>query len=95
MILKDRTWLRARRGGILAMRARLGDVVDRGQEIARISKPFGTRVSRLKAPFTGVVVGLSTVPMVYPGSAVCHLLRLTSRQARTRKLLETHRMAAE
>lgn len=95
MVLKDRTWLRARRGGILAMLVRLGSVVERDQEIARIAKPYGIHASLMRAPFTGVVVGLSTLPMVYPGSAVCHLLRLTGRQARYRKLLETYRVAAE
>lgn len=95
MVLKDRHWVRARRGGILILRVRQGDVVDRDDVIAETYKPYGHEVSVLRAPYTGVVVGLSTRPMVYPGSAVCHLLKLTGRQAHYRKLLETYRVAAE
>ena len=95
MVLKDRRWVRARRGGILILRVRLGDVVDGDAVIAETYKPYGREVSVLRAPYTGVVVGHTTRPMVYPGSAVCHLLKLTARQVRYRKLLEAYRVAAE
>lgn len=95
MVLKDHKWIRARRGGILIMKVRPGDVVERDQEIAHTTKPYGTEVSVLRSPFTGVVVGATTRPLVYPGTAVCHLLRLVGRQAKYRKLLETYRIAAE
>jgi predicted deacylase len=95
MVLKDRTWLRARRGGILILTVRLGQVVEEGQEIARTVKPYGHEVHVMRAPFSGLVAGLATRPLTYPGSAVCHLLKLTSRQARYRKLLENYRVAAE
>lgn len=95
MVLKDRHWVRARRGGILILRVRLGNVVDRDDVIAEIYKPYGTEVSVMRAPYTGVVIGLTTRPMVYPGSAVCHVLKLVGRQAHYRRLLETYRVAAE
>ena len=45
-------------------------------------------MSRVKAPYTGLVVGCTTLPMVIPGSAICHLVALESRTRVLQKVLE-------
>lgn len=88
LILKDHKWIRARRGGILILQVRPGVVVRKGEQIAYNTKPYGTEVSTVEAPYTGICVAVSTVPMVYPGTAICHILRLHKRQARMTRLFE-------
>jgi predicted deacylase len=82
VVARDRRWLRATRGGVLVVRARPGEVVEKGEELAYHTKPFGTQVQVLRAPFRGLVVGVTTTPVAYPGSPVAHLVRLEEGQAR-------------
>ncbi|MBI4566592.1 MAG: succinylglutamate desuccinylase/aspartoacylase family protein [Planctomycetes bacterium] len=76
IVVEDHKWIRAARGGILMMKVEPGRIVRKGEEIATNTKPFGTEMRRLKAPYTGLVVGVTTRPIVLPGSAACHLVRL-------------------
>ena len=69
-------WVRARDGGILDLRVELGQPLRRGTLISISTNPFGRERSQLKAPFGGLVLGLTQHPLVHPGDAVCHLARL-------------------
>ncbi|HEX2222765.1 MAG TPA: succinylglutamate desuccinylase/aspartoacylase family protein, partial [Thermoanaerobaculia bacterium] len=73
-------WVRARAGGILDLRVELGQPVRRGQTLSVNTNPFGRERRQLKAPHGGVVLGLTQLPLVHPGDAVCHLARLGSRE---------------
>jgi uncharacterized protein len=88
VIVEDHRWIRAKRGGILNLRIRPGDIIAKNGLIAVNTKPFGTEVGRIRAPYAGLVVGCTTVPMVIPGSAVCHMVPLGGRAAVLRPLLE-------
>ena len=85
--VEDHRWIRAGRGGILNLEVKPGDIIEKGGTIALNTRPFGTGVRRIRAPYSGLVVGVTTVPMVIPGSAVCHLVSLGSRGAAIRGLL--------
>jgi predicted deacylase len=74
--IRDTRWLRARAGGILDLRVALGQPVRRGQEISVNTNPFGRERSVLRAPSAGLVLGLTQLPLVHPGDAVCHLALL-------------------
>jgi predicted deacylase len=70
----DRThWIRSRKGGILDLRVDLGQPLRRGQEISIHTNPFGRERSQLKAPRGGIVLGLTRLPLVHPGDAICHV----------------------
>ncbi len=87
VVVRDHRWIRAKKGGILNLRVKPGDIIETGDTIAVNTKPFGTEVNRLRAPRAGLVVGCTTVPMVYPGAAVCHVVSLDRRQrARWKRL---------
>lgn len=88
MVVSDHQWIRAKKGGIMILNVKPGDIVEKGGVIAINTKPFGTEVHRLLAPYTGLVVGCTTVPMVIPGSAVCHLVALNSRYRVLQKMLQ-------
>jgi len=70
----DRThWIRSRKGGILDLRVELGQPLRRGQTISIHTNPFGRERSQLKAPHSGIVLGLTQLPLVHPGDAICHV----------------------
>ena len=77
VILKTTEWVRAEKGGILDLIATPGELVYKHEELAVIENPFGREVSTVLAPFTGLVLGTTTRPMVNPGDAICHLAKLT------------------
>lgn len=79
-------WVRASRGGILEMRVRPGDLVYEGDVVALNTNPFGAARATIVAPFTGMVVGVTTLPFAHPGDPVCHMVQLE----RTLPTVEKH-----
>jgi predicted deacylase len=79
LTVKKTSWLRAQAGGMIDLQVGLGEPVTRGQTISINTNPFGRERSQLVAPWAGVVLGLSRLPLVHPGDAVCHLARLPRR----------------
>jgi predicted deacylase len=69
-------WIRSRKGGILELKVDLGAPLRRGQAISTNSNPFGRERSQLKAPYAGIVLGLTQLPLVHPGDAICHVARV-------------------
>jgi hypothetical protein len=91
IIVKGRRWIRAVKGGILNLEVKPGDIIRRGETVAVNTRPFGTAVRRIRAPYAGLVVGCATVPMVFPGAAVCRLAPLGRRADALAKLLRRRR----
>ena len=67
------TWVRAAQGGFLRFHVGPGDLVEVGQPIATNADLLGHPVEVLTAPDGGVVLGMSTLPVVLPGEPVCHV----------------------
>lgn len=84
VLLKKSQWARTEHGGILDLRTRPGDLVRKNQVLARVLDPFGTEVSTVKSPLTGVVLGMGTKPLAHAGDAVAHVgrIRTTLQDAR-------------
>jgi predicted deacylase len=72
----ERTWLRADSGGIVDMYHEKGDLVHEDEIICQITSPFNTEVETIRAPFTGLLVGVLENPVVYPGNPLCHFVEL-------------------
>jgi hypothetical protein len=68
-------WVRAQLGGILRFHVAPGQPVEKGEAIASNFTIMGKRQSMLYAPFSGVIVGMTTMPTVKPGEPVCHIAR--------------------
>jgi predicted deacylase len=86
VIVKKTEWVRAEKGGILDLVAHAGELLYAGEPLAIIENPFGREVSTLPAPFTGLVLGTTTRPMVNPGDAIAHIAKLD----RTLPTVEKH-----
>jgi uncharacterized protein len=66
-------WVRASRSGLARLAVKLGDPVTQGQTVGVIQDAFGEEPARLKAPITGMVVGLCRRPLVNRGDALLNL----------------------
>ncbi len=66
-------WVRARRSGILQFSVDLGDRVSKGEAIAAITDSFGRRLSVVRAPISGLVIGRTHYPLVNRGDALAHV----------------------
>jgi len=76
VVVKTSEWIRAPRGGIADILVRPGELIYEGEEIASITNPFGREVSMVRSPLNGLIIGTTTVPMVNPGDAICHVAKL-------------------
>lgn len=72
-IARSSSWVRASQSGISLLKAKLGDVVKKGQILAEISNPFGDNKVLVRAPQQGLIIGCSILPLVNKGDALFHL----------------------
>lgn len=83
------SWVRAEGGGTLSFAARPGDLVEKDQVIATIHNTFGTEKSQLVAPISGIVIGVTTMPVTRPGDAIYHIAALNrGLYAQTKKKID-------
>jgi predicted deacylase len=87
VIVKTGEWVRADRGGIFNLTAEPGDLVYANDELGVISNPFGRELKSVRAPFTGLVVGVTVNPLVNPGSPICHIVKLDKTLPRVERAL--------
>ncbi len=73
LIARATRWLRAPASGIVRMRTRLGNRVHKGEALATVGDPFGDVENHLAAPFSGIVIGRTNLPLVHEGDAMIHL----------------------
>lgn len=75
------TWIRARRSGIAAIPVELGQDVAKGQHLAVIHDSLGKQLSRVGAPFDGMVIGMTQHPLVHQGDALVHVAATHPKEA--------------
>ncbi|TWU60822.1 Succinylglutamate desuccinylase / Aspartoacylase family protein [Rubripirellula tenax] len=78
VMIRETKWLRAERGGFMSMHCAPGDSVEKGQAIATNSSLLAEDQNRLEAPFSGIIIGMTTLPAVQPGEPVVHVGRLAN-----------------
>ncbi|MDX1406021.1 MAG: succinylglutamate desuccinylase/aspartoacylase family protein [Woeseiaceae bacterium] len=66
-------WIRSPDSGIVSGKAKLGSSVAKGQRLATISDPLGNDECDVVAPFAGLVIGRSNLPLAYEGEALFNL----------------------
>jgi predicted deacylase len=69
-------WIRAERGGLLELRTHPGRLVYKGDPVAKVSNPWGRDVHIVPSPVTGLVIGVTTSPVVNPGTAIANVAQL-------------------
>lgn len=72
-VVRRTRWVRARRGGLVEIAPRLGDRVEEGQVVARISDAFGVRPTSVKTASSGWVIARTLTPLVNPGDPLLQI----------------------
>lgn len=69
----ETSWLRANYSGLYRPLVNYGDKVSKRQIIATITDPYGEIEYRLRARFSGYILGVKTLPIVNRGDALIHI----------------------
>jgi predicted deacylase len=88
--LRSSSWLRAPQSGILRSQAALGDIVSKGAPLAVVADPSGTSELSIDAPYDGVIIGRTNLPLVFEGEAVFHVGRTQQTSLLEHHLEELH-----
>lgn len=78
VLAKSTSWIRASASGIVSGKVKLGERVDEGQRLAMISDPLGDEQEPVLAPFDGIVIGRSNLPLAHEGDALLHVAEFRS-----------------
>ncbi len=70
-------WIRAKYSGLLHLKIDIGEWVNKGEEMAHITDPYGSFKHVLKARDAGYVINVNQSPMVYQGDALFHISNQT------------------
>jgi hypothetical protein len=78
-VLADSTsWVRAPESGIVIPRVELGSRVTAGQALAIIGDPVSDEEVQVKAPFDGIIIGQSKLPLAHEGDALFNVAAFKS-----------------
>ena len=78
-VLADSTsWVRAPESGIVVPRVELGSRVMTGQLLAVIGDPVSNKEVQVKAPFDGIIIGQSKLPLAHEGDALFNVAAFKS-----------------
>jgi uncharacterized protein len=72
-VVQRSQWVRAQAGGLLRFHVAPGELLDAGDAIATCDGFFRADSPTVRAPVAGVVLGMTTLPVVRPGEPVCHI----------------------
>ncbi|WP_078121622.1 succinylglutamate desuccinylase/aspartoacylase family protein [Thiosocius teredinicola] len=84
-VLRSSSWQRAPHSGILRAQSKLGAMVSKGEVLGVVADPSGESEFEMPAPYDGVVIGRTNLPLVFEGEALFHVGR-----TRQTSLLEQH-----
>lgn len=75
LITKNSQWVRSIESGVIRTIKALGDVVKENEIIAYIDEAHGEKTYELYAPFDGVIIGKSEIPLAQEGDAIFHIAK--------------------
>jgi len=68
-------WVRAPHSGILRATNPMGNRINKGDILGYVSDPFGEVEVEIKAPVSGMVIGRTTLPLMFEGEAIFHIAK--------------------
>jgi hypothetical protein len=86
IITRTSQWIRSGESGMLRTIKALGDTVKSDETIAFIDEPLGDNSFEIKAPFDGVIIGKSEIPLVQEGDAVFHIAKIRNLEVAENKI---------
>ena len=89
-IANNSVWMRAPQSGILRSRLPLGGIVEKDMVLGYISDPFGEAEQPVISPVSGVLIGITKLPLVHEGEALYHVATTESTNNAARVVDEFH-----
>ncbi|MGA9573504.1 MAG: succinylglutamate desuccinylase/aspartoacylase family protein [Lysobacterales bacterium] len=87
VLARSTSWVRAPASGIVSGKQKLGAAVTKGQSLATVSDPLGDEEESAVAPFDGIIIGRSNLPLAHEGDALFNVAAFRS-VARAEGLVE-------
>jgi hypothetical protein len=81
VVARSSSWVRAPESGVLRLQTRLGARVRKGDTLGVIAAPLVDRDCLVTAPFSGILIAHTHLPLVHEGEALFHLARFGSNAA--------------
>ena len=78
VIASATSWVRAPASGIVTQKVSLGTRVAEGQRLALLGDPLGEDQEVVAAPFDGIVIGSSNLPLAHEGDALFNVAAFKS-----------------
>ena len=78
VVARSTSWVRAPDSGIVTAKVKLGSSVRKDESMAVISSPLGDEEADVIAPFDGIVIGQSKLPLTHEGDALFNLAAFKS-----------------
>ncbi len=75
VLARSSAWVRAPDSGILRAMVPLGARVKKETLLGVVTDPFGEKEIQVSAPFAGIVIGRTNLPLVNEGDALFHIAR--------------------
>ncbi len=72
-IARSSSWVRAPHSGIHVTKQELGKSVKKGEVLGEIANPFGDHKTLVKAHESGMIIGMSLLPLANKGDALFHI----------------------
>lgn len=89
-LANNSVWMRAPQSGILRSRIPLGGIVEEGVVLGYISDPFGESEQAVVSHVSGVLIGITKLPLVHEGEALYHVATTASTKSAARAVDEFH-----
>ena len=93
VVAKSSFWVRAENSGILRPVIQLGARIKKDELLGIISDPFGERETQVLAPYSGIIIGRTNLPLVNEGDALFHIARfkeISEAVAKVEEFQESH-----
>lgn len=75
VMARSSKWIRAASSGLLKTFRPLGSRVKQNDLLALVDDPMGDNQTEITAPFSGIIIGRTEIPLVHEGEAVFHIAR--------------------
>lgn len=72
-VATESTWIRAPQSGIVRLIKPLGSRVGKDEVLGVVADPFGEQEQQAVAPYEGIVIGKTNLPLVNEGEALFHI----------------------
>lgn len=86
VVTKSSSWIRSPSSGMIRTVKALGDTVKKEEIIAHVDDLMEDTFYEVYAPFDGIIIGKSQIPLVQEGDAIFHIARFSNLEAAETKI---------